>query len=270
MSSCSVGRPTWRRPSAHESPDHTHAGGPPDCSLLVEGCEAGGGTGMVVGATSSPDVRADPFTDGNGWFYHYVRATDDYPATPFSSIDGEDRRRLLHGSWRVQHHDLRIRTRPRRTSVAFRPSTSSRRRSAPEPSETSRTWSSRLTRRGSPSRSTSALLSVHHTNPIFRTAEADKRHGIDSPEASMFRWAREEANAEPTSIGLPRVRRWMGVQRDGSAVVRDELGVPSPRLCRTRHSGLRQEDPAVLARHRHRRYRVRLPAVVPRDADAAT
>lgn len=43
-----------------------------------------------TGPKGTVAVPSDPFQEGNGWFYHYVRANDrariPYPATAYSSI----------------------------------------------------------------------------------------------------------------------------------------------------------------------------------------
>lgn len=154
-------------------------------ALLSGGCEAN------MTTTDRADVRADPFNEGNGWFYHYVRANDDYPATPYSVITAKinDNFYTDRGVSNIMIYG------PYRASVHFRGLPAIDFFEAQVGTGTIQDFEGLVAAAHSKGITVTiymALLSVHHTNPIFVKAAADKRDGIDSPEANMFRWARDK------------------------------------------------------------------------------
>ena len=154
-------------------------------ALLGVACETDGG------ATETAAPLAHPFQEGTGWFYHYVRATDDYPATPYDDITAniEDGFYSERGASNVMIYG------PYRASADFRGLPAIDFFEAQAGTGTIQDFED-LVRAAHANRLTvtvyMALLSVHRSNDIFRKAEADVRDGVASAEASMFRWASEE------------------------------------------------------------------------------
>ena len=168
-------------------------------ALLGAGCEAGRG----AETTSVREVsRADPFKEGTGWFYHYVRATEDYPATTYASITEkiDDDFYTDRGVSNIMIYG------PYRASADFRglPAIDYFEAQAGTGSiEDFRRLVTAAHSKGITVTIYMALLSVHRTNPIFLDAEADVRDGVDSPGAHLFRWAREKPPPSETPPDFP-------------------------------------------------------------------
>jgi hypothetical protein len=178
-------------------------------TLLGAGCEAEGGTKTAeVSADPSPGKpsadlsRADPFKEGTGWFYHYVRGTDDYPATTYAGITSkiDDEFYSDRGVSNIMIYG------PYRASPDFRGLPAIDFFQAQVGTGTIEDFKGLVAAahsRGITVTIYMALLSVHQTNQIFRKAEADERDGVDSPEANMFRWSRERPPPSETPPDFP-------------------------------------------------------------------
>ena len=155
---------------------------------------------LIATPTVGAAVPADPFKAGTGTFYHYVRATATYPATLYSSITAKINNNFYtdRGASNIEIYG------PYKASVDFRGLPAIDFFDAQVGTGTVQDFRDLVTAahaKGITVTIYMALLNVHHTNPIFLKAEADKRDGINSPEVNMFRWSptnrKPRANQNP-------------------------------------------------------------------------
>lgn len=165
-------------------------------SLAGAGCEPKGGPQVTE---VSVDHSANPFREGTGWFYHYVRATDDYPATPYAAITAK----ITAGFYSERGVSNIMIYGPYRASADFRglPAIDFfRAQVGTGKVEDFRALVTAAHSKGITVTIYMALLSVHPTNEIFRKAETDVRDGVDSIEANLFRWVREPPSHPPADF----------------------------------------------------------------------
>jgi alpha amylase-like protein len=162
--------------------------------LIGTGCEADEGTRRTD--LSAEPSRGNPFQEGTGWFYHYVRATDHYPATRYADITAriEDGYYTDRGASNIMIYG------PYRASAEFRGLPAIDYFDAQVGTGTVddfRDLVAAAHAKGITVTIYLAFLSVNPDNQIFRTSESDVRDGVDSPEARMFRWARVKPSETP-------------------------------------------------------------------------
>lgn len=143
---------------------------------------------LLATPTVGAAVPADPFKAGTGTFYHYVRATATYPATLYSSITAKINNNFYtdRGASNIEIYG------PYKASADFRGLPAIDFFDAQVGTGTVQDFRDLVAAahaKGITVTIYMALLNVHHTNPIFLKAEADKRDGINSPEVNMFRWS---------------------------------------------------------------------------------
>ncbi|MEO8425187.1 MAG: alpha-amylase family glycosyl hydrolase [Actinomycetota bacterium] len=177
-------------------------------ALFGEGCDADRGTqptdvsDVPSRADPSDQPHPDPFKEGTGWSYYYVRATDDYPATPYAEITG----RIEDGFYSARGVSNIMIYGPYRASADFRGLPAIDYFEAQVGTGTTQDFEDLVAAahaKGITVTIYMALLSVHRTNEIFGKAEADVRDGVDSPEAQLFRWAREKPPPSDTPPDFP-------------------------------------------------------------------
>ncbi|MGH2634959.1 MAG: alpha-amylase family glycosyl hydrolase [Actinomycetota bacterium] len=151
-------------------------------------CDPEAGT---IEADPPAEPTAEPFTDGNGWFYHYVRADgSDYRSTPYAAITA----RIEEGFYTDRGVSNIMIYAPYEATRDFRGLPATDFFDAQVGTGTVRDFEELVAtahRKGITVTVYLALLYVDRANPVFRTAEADRRDGVDSVEASLFRWSRE-------------------------------------------------------------------------------
>jgi Alpha amylase, catalytic domain len=203
-------------------------------ALIGAGCEPDRGTktadvsAVPSRAGSSDDAsRANPFTEGTGWFYHYVRATDDYPATPYADITAriEDGYYTDRGASNIMIYG------PYRASGEFRGLPAIDYFDAQVGTGTVDDFRDLVEAAHSKGITVTiylAFLSVHPTNQIFRTAESDVRDSIDSPEAHMFRWAQDEPAPSDTPPDFPEYEGGWAFSETAGQWYATSWGYPAP------------------------------------------
>jgi hypothetical protein len=160
-------------------------------ALIGAGCEA-----KVKIETNSGDARGNPFKEGTGWFYHYVRATDHYPATPYADITAkiEDGYYTDRGASNIMIYG------PYRASEEFRGLPAIDYFDAQVGTGTVDDFRDLVAAAHSKGITVTiymAFLSVNRESAIFRRAEKDTRDGVDSAAANMFRWSRVKPSEMP-------------------------------------------------------------------------
>jgi hypothetical protein len=150
-----------------------------------------------AGATSTLEVPNKPFQKMNGWSYHYVHATDHYPATRYSSITAT----INNNGYTDRGVSNVMIYGPYKASADFRGLPAIDFFDAQVGTGTVGDFRELVAAahgKGLTVTIYMALLNVHHSNPIFLKAEADKRDGINSPEVNMFRWSPTKAKPKAT------------------------------------------------------------------------
>lgn len=182
---------------------------------------------LSAAPTGIDPPRADPFKEGTGWFYHYVRATDHYAATPYADITAklEDGFYTDRGASNIMIYG------PYRASAEFRGLPAIDYFDAQVGTGTVgdfRDLVAAAHAKGITVTIYLAFLSVHPTNPIFRKAETDVRDGIDSPEANMFRWAREKPPPGETPPDFPEYEGGWAFSETAQQWYVTSWGYPAP------------------------------------------
>jgi hypothetical protein len=200
--------------------------------LLVAACETTGGDTRrsPAPATTGPTGTAppaDPFRSGTGWAYHYVRATDDYPATRFDGITAR-----IEDGWYSERgvSNLMIYA-PYRASAGFRGLPAIDFFDAQVGTGTVddfRELVAAAHRRGLTVTIYLALLGMDPRSSVFRQAEADRRDGIDSAEARMFRWSSERPGPSERARDLPEYEGGWAYSPTARAWYVTSWGYPAP------------------------------------------
>ena len=200
-------------------------------STIAVGCERAG-TGEPRGTAAptsapAPAPTSDPFRTGTGWAYHYVRATDDYGATRFDEITAR-----IEDGWYTDRGVSNVMIyAPYRASEGFRGLPAIDFFDAQVGTGTVddfRALVAAAHRRGITVTIYLALLGMDPSAPIFRTAEADRRDGVDSPEAQMFRWAEERPTSTDAPADLPEFAGGWAYSRKARAWYVTSWGYPAP------------------------------------------
>ncbi|MGZ5292131.1 MAG: alpha-glucosidase C-terminal domain-containing protein [Actinomycetota bacterium] len=199
--------------------------------LLVTGCETTGTdeppspTAEVTGPAGA--LPADPFRSGTGWAYHYVRPTEDYPATRFDDITAR-----IDDGWYSERGVSNIMIyAPYRASAAFRGLPAIDFFAAQVGTGTVDDFRALVTaahREGLTVTIYLALLGMDPRSSIFRQAEADRRDGIDSREARMFRWSSERPGQAEEQPDLPEYEGGWTYSRTARAWYVTSWGYPAP------------------------------------------
>lgn len=200
-------------------------------SLLVAGCEPSGGDARRSPRATTTDPPggppADPFGSGTGWAYHYVRATEDYPATRFDDITAR-----IEDGWYSERGVSNVMIyAPYRASAGFRGLPAIDFFAAQVGTGTVDDFRELVTaahRHGLTVTIYLALLGVDPRSSIFRQAEADRRDGIDSPEARMFRWSSERPSRAEAQPDLPEYEGGWAYSRTARAWYVTSWGYPAP------------------------------------------
>jgi hypothetical protein len=163
-------------------------------ALSGTACEGPKTSGMTPETTpvasSVSSAGGDPFKQGTGWFYHYVRATDDYPATSYAGITA----RIGDGFYTDRGVSNIMIYGPYRASADFRGLPAIDYFRAQVGTGTIEDFKDLVAAAHSKGITVTiylAFLSVHRSNAIFRKAETDVRDGVDSLEGKLFRWSQE-------------------------------------------------------------------------------
>ena len=201
------------------------------CAMLVTaGCELGGASDAAdESPTPSTAIRShgNPFQEGTGWFYHYVRGTDDYPATTYAGITS----RIVDGYYTDRGASNIMIYGPYRASAEFRGLPAIDYFDAQVGTGTIEDFRELVTAAHANDLTVTiylAFLSVHPTNPIFRKAEGDVREGVDSPESHMFRWAREKPPPSESPPDFPEAEGGWAFSETAQRWYATSWGYPAP------------------------------------------
>jgi Alpha amylase, catalytic domain len=149
-------------------------------------------------------VPADPFKEGTGWFYHYVRENTGPGdlSTTYDSITA----RINDDFYTDRGVSNIMLYGPYKASPEFRGLPAIDYFEAQVGTGTIQDFRDLVAAahaKGITVTIYMALLSVHPTNALFRKAETDTRDGVDSPEANMFRWSREKPSPDQRPADFP-------------------------------------------------------------------